>query len=110
VVVIADLQANDAGAVEHKAAGDRVLRAVDVLIELRCLLDQLAVRGVHDQVSLSVELHAGRAGECELDYSRIGAGVDDPVVFERAGVRMEREVDARIEIGHLDAAVGGHAH
>jgi hypothetical protein len=108
VVVIADLQANDAGAVYREAAADRTLRAVDVLIELGRLLDQLAVRGVHDQVSLSVELHAGRAGECELDHACIGAGVDDPVVFERAGVRMEREVDAGIDIGHLDAAVARH--
>lgn len=108
MVVIADLQANDAGAVYREAAADRTLRAVDVLIELGRLLDQLAVRGVHDQVSLSVELHAGRASELEVDCARIGPGVDDPVVFERAGVRMEREVDAGIDIGHLDAAVARH--
>jgi hypothetical protein len=63
MVVVTDLQANDAGAVEHETAGDVVPRAVDVLIEVRRLLDQLAMRSVHDEVALRIELQPRRTNE-----------------------------------------------
>src|SRR5205814_5520054 len=57
-------------------------------------------------VSVPIERHMLRAGVRYPDARRIGAGPHDEVVFDQAAAPVVVEVDAGIDAGAMDTAIG----
>lgn len=60
---------------------------------------------VEHKVAGGIELDAFGAFELEQDLAGIGAGLDDPVVFEGAGAAAVDQVDTGIDLAELDAGI-----
>ena len=75
---------------------------------------QIPAGGAEDEVALGIDVK-GRApfgltdpGEAKPDRSGVGAGGEDEVVLELAGVAVEHQVDTGIDAAGSHPGVGGH--
>ena len=59
------------------------------------------------EIAIGGDGDLARTGEPELDFGRVGSGIDDEIVFELLGVAVVNDVDAGEENVVLDAAEVG---
>jgi hypothetical protein len=84
---------------------DELRRGARALVDERPALDDVAERGVQQQVAARVELETLRAVDRERDLSGIGARREHEVVLETVAVPVVGDVDAAIGVVDDDARV-----
>ena len=73
---------------------------------IEVLFGQLAIGEAQHQIAIVVGLHGARRVDLHLDLAGIGAGVNDPGIFELATRRrLEDEIDAVVDVVVDDLAV-----
>ena len=81
-VVRAHTEANLGGALDHVPTRDRLLNAIDALVNDRRLFNELLAPDRHDEVALRIDGKRTGALEVELDLVRVGAGGNVEVVLQ----------------------------
>lgn len=95
---------NDKVAALHDGA-----RAVDLLINDRLVLRNVAVCGAQHEITLRGEREIIDAVEAHLYHARIGAGCDHEVVLQLALTAVINHVDAGVDAGVFNACVMRYA-
>ena len=85
----------------------RALAVFESLIGDGPVLDELACGGIEDEVTLRIEARFSAVFKGEGDARGVGVGGDDEVVFELLGVAVVVDINARVELRDVQAAVGG---
>ena len=109
LVVRTEIEA-DAAIAEHGVAGiNRPAPTIDLLKGNRAMLDDIALAGGDQQIAQGVELERPGTVDGQCNLARVSTGRDQQVVLELALVAVVHQVDARVDVGVLDAREVGHA-
>ena len=108
MVVAGDLEPDPVPALYDVAAVDGLPDAIELLVDARLPLSDVAGGCMENQVPICGDRQPGGAVVGEDDGSRVGPGRDDQVVLELFLRPVEDEVHARVHLPVAEARVGGN--